>query len=371
MTNTYKVGSQLKYRCERGFLLEGGDARDRVASRRCTADGTWTGEAPNCTFVDCGLPDPVDNGDFSLQNNGTTYYGSVVFYTCQLGWRLDGFEKRTCQAGGKWEPESPRCLETLCPAVAAPDKAQVNVTTLRIGGQATFACEHGYKLVGDPDLECLSSGSWSGWPPACIQIDCGEPYAVEHSKVFLVNEGSTKYGASVEYTCEPGYTREGPFKRVCEITGYWSGQDPVCYIPKRAVAAVPSPTLTAGRDDPLRGGDGDDSSRETAAAASSGVGVWIGVALGLVVVIGLMIVGIYFYKKQQLLHRKPPVAGRDNNNGVGGGGGLSGLVGLMPSFVTNHSNGGGGHHAGGSQIGVRNGQQKICQTEKTKGTKYI
>ncbi len=361
MTNTYKVGSQLKYRCERGFLLEGGDARDRVASRRCTADGTWTGEAPNCTFVDCGLPDPVDNGDFSLQNNGTTYYGSVVFYTCQLGWRLDGFEKRTCQAGGKWEPESPRCLETLCPAVAAPEKAQVNVTTLRIGGQATFACEHGYKLVGDPDLECLSSGSWSGWPPACIQIDCGEPYAVEHSKVFLVNEGSTKYGASVEYTCEPGYTREGPFKRVCEITGYWSGQDPVCYIPKRAVAAVLPPTLTAGREDPLRGGDGDESSRETAAAASSGVGVWIGVALGLVVVIGLMIVGIYFYKKQQLLHRKPPVAGRDNNNG--GGGGLSGLVGLMPSFVTNHSNGG-GHHAGGSQIGVRNGQQKIYHNEK-------
>ena len=29
---------------------------------------------------------------------------------------------------------------------------------------------------------------------------------------------------------------------------------------------------------------------------TSGVGVWIGVALGLIVVIGLMIVGIYFYR---------------------------------------------------------------------------
>ena len=31
----------------------------------------------------------------------------------------------------------------------------------------------------------------------------------------------------------PGYTREGPFRRECEISGFWSGQDPVCYIPKK------------------------------------------------------------------------------------------------------------------------------------------
>jgi uncharacterized protein YneF (UPF0154 family) len=373
MANTYKVGSQLKYRCERGYLLDSGAAaaatasggpaaaNDRVASRRCTNDGTWTGETPNCTYVDCGLPEGLDNGDYALQNNGTTYYGSVVFYSCALGWRLDGFEKRTCQAGGRWEPEAPRCLETLCPALtitpAAEQHMQVNVTTLRIGGTATFACDHGYKLVGDPDLECLSSGSWSGWPPACVEIDCGAPYAVEHSKIFLVNEGSTKYGSSVEYTCDPGYTREGPFKRTCEITGYWSGQDPVCYIPKKAVAAIATqaPSLAAAGDNEnlLRFG-GDE---ETAVAASSSVGVWIGVALGLIVVIGLMIVGIYFYKKQQMLHRKPPITAaalRADNNNLGGGG-FGGFVGgLMPSFVANGGGRNAGNHLhGGSQIGVR------------------
>ena len=374
MANTYKVGSQLKYRCERGYLLDSGasaanggvvGANDRVASRRCTADGTWTGEMPNCTYVECGLPEGLDNGDYALQNNGTTYYGSVVFYSCQLGWRLDGFEKRTCQAAGKWEPESPRCLETLCPTLLTPAASaelhmQMNVTTLRIGGTATFACDHGYKLIGDPDLECLSSGSWSGWPPSCVEIDCGAPYAVEHSKVFLVNEGSTKFGASVEYTCDPGYTREGPFKRVCELNGYWSGQDPVCYIPKKAVAAlVPSKSSSIGgsaNDNLLLRSGVTDDDEETAVASTSSVGVWIGVALGLIVVIGLLIVGIYFYKKQQMLHRKPPIAAalRADNNNMGGGG-FGGFVGgLMPSFVANGRNN--GHHVGSSQIGVRKGR---------------
>ena len=46
---------------------------------------------------------------------------------------------------------------------------------------------------------------------------------MENGKVFLVNE-STKYGSVAEYHCDPGYTREGPFQRECELSEYWSGQ---------------------------------------------------------------------------------------------------------------------------------------------------
>ena len=126
-----------------------------------------------------------------------------------------------------------------------PSNAVMNLTTLRIGGLATFTCVHGYKLVGDPDINCLSSGSWSAWPPACVEIDCGEPHTVDNSRMFLVNE-STLYGSMVEYLCVPGYTREGPFNRTCEITGYWSGQDPKCYIPRK----VPLTPLGGGNSRP-------------------------------------------------------------------------------------------------------------------------
>ena len=33
-----------------------------MSTRICTKSGEWTGEAPECTYVDCGTPDPVENG---------------------------------------------------------------------------------------------------------------------------------------------------------------------------------------------------------------------------------------------------------------------------------------------------------------------
>ena len=83
---SYPVGSELKYRCERGHVLKGGK---RVINRVCTTEGTWTNTEPNCTHVDCGMPDLVDNGQFKLQNN-ITAYGSMVFYECEVGWKLEG-----------------------------------------------------------------------------------------------------------------------------------------------------------------------------------------------------------------------------------------------------------------------------------------
>ena len=83
---SYPVGSQLKYRCERGHVLDG---RRRVVNRVCTKNGDWTGKEPSCTHVDCGMPDLVDNGEFRLQNNATAF-GSMVFYECEVGWKLQG-----------------------------------------------------------------------------------------------------------------------------------------------------------------------------------------------------------------------------------------------------------------------------------------
>ena len=60
-----------------------------------------------------------------------------------------------------------------------------------------------FHLQGDDDIECLSSGSWSSWPPTCIEIDCGQPDQIENGRVFLVN-ASTVIGSTVEYHCFPG-----------------------------------------------------------------------------------------------------------------------------------------------------------------------
>ena len=44
------------------------------------------------------------------------------------------------------------------------------------------------------------------------------------------------------------------------------------------------------------------------------IGMWIGVALGLLVVLGLLVLGVYFYMKQRALQStKPPPYSRDRD----------------------------------------------------------
>jgi uncharacterized iron-regulated membrane protein len=60
---------------------------------------------------------------------------------------------------------------------------------------------------------------------------------------------------------------------------------------------------------------------------SSSVGMYIGVALGLIVILGLLILGIYYFRKQRALANKPPAPYRDrNSNGVSAIGGLHGYA---------------------------------------------
>lgn len=61
---------------------------------------------------------------------------------------------------------------------------------------------------------------------------------------------------------------------------------------------------------------------------ASGAGLYIGIALGLIVVIGLLILGIYFYRKQRAITSKPPPQPyRDRNaNGIGIPTGMNGYT---------------------------------------------
>ena len=69
--------------------------------------------------------------------------------------------------------------------------------------------------------------------------------------------------------------------------------------------------------DLLQGGGGGGTRNPEEAG---GAGLYIGIALGLIVVVGLMILGIYFYRKQKAITSKPPPAPyRDRNaNGIPG-----------------------------------------------------
>lgn len=57
VTSTFRIGSTVIYKCERGYKLDGRN------SRVCDEAGQWTGEVPTCTCK-CFI-----NGIFSFQNS--------------------------------------------------------------------------------------------------------------------------------------------------------------------------------------------------------------------------------------------------------------------------------------------------------------
>lgn len=74
----------------------------------CGLGGDWSGKAPTCKFVDCGAPPNIDNGQYSLLNDSTTF-GSIVEYTCSDDYWLEGQKKQICTREGKWSADAPSC----------------------------------------------------------------------------------------------------------------------------------------------------------------------------------------------------------------------------------------------------------------------
>jgi hypothetical protein len=61
-----------------------------------------------CTLaVDCGKFPTLLNG--KIHSHGTTYQ-SVVNFTCQDGYKLDGPSSALCLANGSWSDQLPKCI---------------------------------------------------------------------------------------------------------------------------------------------------------------------------------------------------------------------------------------------------------------------
>ena len=57
--------------------------------------------------VDCGDPGTPTNGQRSLSS---TTYNSVVTYSCDVGYTLQGSNSRKCLHDGQWKGSAPKCI---------------------------------------------------------------------------------------------------------------------------------------------------------------------------------------------------------------------------------------------------------------------
>ena len=230
--NQFTYLSSVRYSCDAGFVLAGGDDDRTSVTRKCTESGEWKPELPVCRRRPCPAVASIEHG--RTVSHGDPVYGSVVEFVCDAGFRLEGRAELTCVETGRWSDAPPRCATIFCP----PPEPVANGTAVgtvsigsvyRPGSVVRYRCDAGFEVRGKTTRSCRGDGSWSGPKPRCDVVRCRPPNSIRHGRLSLPTApDSTVYGTKVEYRCDPGYQLDGPAVRTCSDGSRWSGSDPEC-----------------------------------------------------------------------------------------------------------------------------------------------
>lgn len=117
----YNVHSSIEYHCDPGHLLRGD------ATLQCNVNGEWSGEAPYCEYIDCGMLQAIPYGTIKYVQN-KTYVGSEVGYACTNSHTLSGVQRRVCLENGTWSDATPRCDEIRCAEPVLTNHSILSVT---------------------------------------------------------------------------------------------------------------------------------------------------------------------------------------------------------------------------------------------------
>ncbi|XP_072012500.1 mannan-binding lectin serine protease 2 isoform X2 [Engystomops pustulosus] len=104
---TYVVKDHLSLSCDKGYVLE--ELNGKILSSFttvCRSDGTWDKPMPKCTIVDCGLPDDLENGNFTFETKSekTTYNAQIHYRCAEPFYKMkDDQAQYRCGEGGHWE----------------------------------------------------------------------------------------------------------------------------------------------------------------------------------------------------------------------------------------------------------------------------
>ncbi|XP_039184898.1 sushi, von Willebrand factor type A, EGF and pentraxin domain-containing protein 1-like isoform X1 [Crotalus tigris] len=89
----------------------------------------------------------------------------------------------------------------------------------------SYTCDVGYSLQGPSVLVCEALGNWSSSPPDCEIISCGLPPVIKDA---VITGNNFTFGNTVTYTCKEGYTLLGPDTVSCLSNGKWNLSQQQC-----------------------------------------------------------------------------------------------------------------------------------------------
>ncbi|XP_055973137.1 sushi, von Willebrand factor type A, EGF and pentraxin domain-containing protein 1 [Sorex fumeus] len=204
------------------FSCEEGYQLTGVSTVTCLESGEWNHLVPYCKAVSCGMPTIPENGGI----DGSEFtYGSKVTYRCNKGHTLNGDKESSCLASGSWSHSPPKCVVVTCSNPESIENGKYLLNGLAYLSTASYSCDSGYSLQGPSVLECSATGSWDRAPPTCHLVFCGEPPAIKDA---VLSGSNFTFGNKVTYICKEGYTLAGPDTIECLANGKWSGSSQQC-----------------------------------------------------------------------------------------------------------------------------------------------
>ena len=177
-------GTTVYYHCDNGYRLAH-DSRQLLMCER----GQWNSDFPTC----------VSNSDESM----TCRYPAEIPYGSRV----------------------------------VHDHKNVKIESSRVpdGSVVQYTCNFGYKLQGKQQSLC-TKGLWRDRQPSCMPIlGCGQPPTIPHGDLSYLSRDSDSMpdklpgGTKVYYFCNDGYQmkKQDIATLVCE-DGKWQGKKPVC-----------------------------------------------------------------------------------------------------------------------------------------------
>ncbi|XP_068827503.1 CUB and sushi domain-containing protein 1-like [Capricornis sumatraensis] len=210
--------SSVVYACWDGYRTSG------LTTRHCTANGTWTGTAPDCTLISCGDPGTMANG---IQFGTDFTFNKTVSYQCNPGYTMEPATPPTicCTKDSTWNHSKPTCKAVTCGQPPLVQDGKVEGTDFRWGASISYSCTHGFQLSQPAILSCEGRGGWKGEVPQCLPVFCGDPGTPAEGRL---SGKSFTYRSEVLFQCESPLLLVGSSRRVCQADGTWSGVQPTC-----------------------------------------------------------------------------------------------------------------------------------------------
>ncbi|KAK7939743.1 hypothetical protein WMY93_003069 [Mugilogobius chulae] len=153
----------------------------------------------------CPDPGEVVNGARSVRPEAGFAVGTVVRFSCNQGYQLEGPSQISCHGRDtgtpKWSDRSPKCVLKYdpCPNPGVPDNGYQTLYkhSYQAGETLRFFCYEGYELIGEVIITCVPGhpSQWNSPPPFC------KDFNATSTRFYICNFYCCVYMIILNHTC--------------------------------------------------------------------------------------------------------------------------------------------------------------------------